>query len=113
MLAYAAEEAEQLSHRHIGSEHLLLGLLREEKCFAAQILMERGLQLAQIQEEVRRNEDGAQQELPPTPRDLGGGLGGCQLNKTAAWIAIHLVMTNFCVVSARVDFDDLPESVSD
>src|ERR1044072_1412096 len=33
VLAYAAEEAERLSHKHIGTEHLLLGLLREEKCF--------------------------------------------------------------------------------
>ncbi len=46
MLAYAAEEAERLSHKHIGTEHLLLGLLREEKCFAAEILHERGLKLA-------------------------------------------------------------------
>ena len=38
VLAYAAEEAERLSHKHIGTEHLLLGLLREEKCFAAEIL---------------------------------------------------------------------------
>ena len=45
VLAYAAEEAERLSHRHIGTEHLLLGLLREEKCFAAEILHERGLRL--------------------------------------------------------------------
>jgi ATP-dependent Clp protease ATP-binding subunit ClpC len=41
VLAYAAEEAERLSHKHIGTEHLLLGLLREEKCFAAEILHER------------------------------------------------------------------------
>ena len=46
VLAYAAEEAERLSHKHIGTEHLLLGLLREEKCFAAEILQERGLQAA-------------------------------------------------------------------
>ena len=32
ILAYAAEEAERLNHRHIGTEHLLLGILREEKC---------------------------------------------------------------------------------
>jgi ATP-dependent Clp protease ATP-binding subunit ClpA len=32
ILAYAAEEAERLMHRHIGTEHLLLGILREEKC---------------------------------------------------------------------------------
>ena len=42
VLAYAAEEAERLGHKHIGTEHLLLGLLREEKCLAAQILQERG-----------------------------------------------------------------------
>ena len=54
VLAYAAEEAERLGHKHIGTEHLLLGLLREEKCFAAEILQERGLKLAQIREELGR-----------------------------------------------------------
>jgi len=54
VLAYAAEEAERLGHKHIGTEHLLLGLLREEKCFAAEILSERGLRLAQIREDLSR-----------------------------------------------------------
>ena len=54
VLAYAAEEAERLSHKHIGTEHLLLGLLREEKCFAAEILSERGLRLPAILEELQR-----------------------------------------------------------
>jgi len=54
VLAYAAEEAERLSHKHIGTEHLLLGLLREEKCFAAEILSERGLRLPAIREELQR-----------------------------------------------------------
>src|SRR6202022_809261 len=53
VLAYAAEEAERLSHKHIGTEHLLLGLLREEKCFAAEILQERGLELPAVREEGR------------------------------------------------------------
>ncbi len=56
VLAYAAEEAERLSHKHIGTEHLLLGLLREEKCFAAEILHERGLRLAAIREELARSQ---------------------------------------------------------
>src|SRR3989475_406606 len=55
VLAYAAEEAERLSHKHIGTEHLLLGLLREEKCFAAEILHERGLRLSTIREELARS----------------------------------------------------------
>ena len=54
VLAYAAEEAERLSHKHIGTEHLLLGLLREEKCFAAEILTERGLRLPMIREELQK-----------------------------------------------------------
>src|SRR5881392_2907432 len=54
ILAYAAEEAERLNHKHIGTEHLLLGLLREEKCFAAGILHERGLRLSQVREEIAR-----------------------------------------------------------
>ena len=56
VLAYAAEEAERLSHKHIGTEHLLLGLLREEKSFAAEILHERGLRLTTIREELARSQ---------------------------------------------------------
>ena len=55
VLAYGAEEAERLGHRHIGTEHLLLGLMREEGSFAAQMLRERGLQLDQVREEMVRS----------------------------------------------------------
>ncbi len=54
VLAYAAEEAERLAHKHIGTEHLLLGLLREDKSFAAEILHERGLRLTTLREELSR-----------------------------------------------------------
>src|SRR6476619_2973409 len=79
VLAYAAEEAERLSHRHIGTEHLLVGLLREEKCFAAQILHERGLRLEAIpqtwcpQQVLQRSHascDG--QQIRPRPRPRTG-----------------------------------------
>ena len=50
VLAYAAEEAELLRHRHLGTEHILLGLLREEKSFGAQLLMEHGLRLSTMRE---------------------------------------------------------------
>jgi ATP-dependent Clp protease ATP-binding subunit ClpC len=50
----AAEESERLSHKHIGTEHMLLGLLREEKSVAAEILRERGLRLSMIREELGR-----------------------------------------------------------
>jgi ATP-dependent Clp protease ATP-binding subunit ClpC len=68
VLTYAAEEAEQLGHKHIGTEHLLLGLLREEKCFAAQILHERGLRLLAIREELTKaSQPSAGRGLEPTP----------------------------------------------
>jgi ATP-dependent Clp protease ATP-binding subunit ClpA len=41
-LAYAAEEAQSLGHRHIGTEHLLIGILREQGCIAEQFLAECG-----------------------------------------------------------------------
>jgi ATP-dependent Clp protease ATP-binding subunit ClpC len=55
VLAYAAEEAERLSQKYIGPEHILLGLLREEKCFAAEILHGGGLRLSTIREELARS----------------------------------------------------------
>ena len=45
ILVYATEEADLLQHSHIGTEHLLLGVLREEGCFAAQIMRECGADL--------------------------------------------------------------------
>ncbi|HET8638599.1 MAG TPA: Clp protease N-terminal domain-containing protein, partial [Acidobacteriaceae bacterium] len=71
VLAYAAEEAERLSHKHIGTEHLLLGLLREEKCFAAEILHERGLKLAAIREELART---TQEKAPAQQRNRESSL---------------------------------------
>src|SRR3984893_17691897 len=72
VLAYAGEEAERLAHKHIGTEHLLLGLLREEKCFAAQILVERGVHLADAREEIGRM---AHESLTQEQRTRPGVLG--------------------------------------
>jgi len=55
ILNFATEEAERLGHKHVGTEHLLLGILREEKCFGAEILQERGLRLSTLREELARS----------------------------------------------------------
>ncbi len=55
ILSFAAEEAERLGHKHVGTEHLLLGVLREEKSFGAEILLERGLRLSTVREELGRS----------------------------------------------------------
>ncbi|HXA85488.1 MAG TPA: Clp protease N-terminal domain-containing protein [Candidatus Dormibacteraeota bacterium] len=67
VLGYAAEEAERLSHRHIGTEHLLLGLLREEMSFAARILNEHGVRLSAVREELARTLQSAQ---PIEPKEF-------------------------------------------
>jgi len=54
VLAYGAEESYRLSDKHIGSEHLLLGLLREKESFAAGILRQHGLELTSIRKQLAR-----------------------------------------------------------
>src|SRR5262245_10454605 len=52
VIEYAIEEARNLNHNYVGTEHLLLGLLREHDGVAAQVLMNLGLNLEQVREEV-------------------------------------------------------------
>lgn len=69
VLSMAADESDRLGHRHIGTEHLLLGLLREEKSLAAQILHERGLRLNRVREDIETHQ-GTEQEPAQTVLDL-------------------------------------------
>jgi ATP-dependent Clp protease ATP-binding subunit ClpC len=52
VLNYAAEEADRLLHNYIGTEHLLLGILREERSVAASILTDKGMRLANVREDI-------------------------------------------------------------
>jgi uncharacterized protein (TIGR02246 family) len=54
ILNKAAEEAERLGIKHIGPEHILLGILHEHDCLAARLLRERGLTLDWLREELAR-----------------------------------------------------------
>ena len=45
ILAFSGEEAARFQHRHVGTEHLLLGTLREENCVATRLLNDKGLSL--------------------------------------------------------------------
>jgi len=72
----AADEAEQFSSKKIRTGHLLLGLLREEGCFAAELLNGHGVHLASTREELGRNphDDSAKEtfvrELDPLPQNV-------------------------------------------
>ena len=52
VIEYAIEEARNLNHNYVGTEHLLLGLLREQEGVAAQVLMNLNLKLEEVREEV-------------------------------------------------------------
>jgi ATP-dependent Clp protease ATP-binding subunit ClpC len=54
VLELAMTEARELNHSYVGTEHLLLGLLREEKGIAAQVLTDAGVTLEQSRAETLR-----------------------------------------------------------
>lgn len=73
ILAYAAEAAETFGHKHIGTGHLLFGILREERCFAAQLVLQYGCTLEEAREwlAIERYQD--QQQMPGKRAYLGVG----------------------------------------
>lgn len=74
VIEYAIEEARNLNHNYVGTEHLLLGLLREQDGVAAQVLMNLNLRLEDVREEVL-NLLGASDEGEEASAAGGGGSG--------------------------------------
>src|SRR3984957_3249647 len=74
VIEYSIEEARQLNHNYVGTEHLLLGLLREQEGVAAQVLMNLGLKLEDVREEVL-NLLGHNMESSESGSGGGGGGG--------------------------------------
>ena len=65
ILAYAAHEAESMLHPTVGSEHLLVGVLRVEGCVAMRVLVQHGFDVYSLREEVvaiARDRESAQQK---------------------------------------------------
>jgi len=63
ILFYANEESRHLKNRHIGPEHLLLGIVREERSIAAEILLQYGLRIQDIRDELSR-QSGSHSAVP-------------------------------------------------
>ncbi|MFM2164957.1 MAG: hypothetical protein RL325_1394, partial [Planctomycetota bacterium] len=83
VIEYAIEEARNLNHNYVGTEHLLLGLLREHDGVAAQVLMNLGLKLEEVREEVLNllgagveSEEAPPQSEPQEPPMSGPPQGG-------------------------------------
>ena len=69
VLQFAAEEADRLLHNYIGTEHLLLGILREERSIASMVLSEKGMRLNTVREDIVQllNEKTAVSRVKETP----------------------------------------------
>ena len=77
VLELSMEEANELGHNYIGTEHLLLGLLRENDGVAAQVLMDLNIKLEDVRNEVLEllgaSESGQDSQLSPSSQGSKGG----------------------------------------
>jgi ATP-dependent Clp protease ATP-binding subunit ClpC len=85
VIEYAIEEARALNHNYVGTEHILLGLLRESEGIAAQVLVSLGLKLEDVRQEILNllgaSVDGGPAALQP---GLGPVIGRKAKSKTPA-----------------------------
>jgi ATP-dependent Clp protease ATP-binding subunit ClpC len=75
---YANEEAANLNHNYVGTEHLLLGLLRQTDGVAAQVLENLNVNLKEVRKEVLKELETFNLQLPPigsSPPDPSSGMG--------------------------------------
>src|SRR5262245_32209426 len=83
VIEYAIEEARNLNHNYVGTEHLLLGLLREHDGVAAQVLRNLGLKLEEVREEVL-NLLGASNEASESEGGTAGSMGNAGASSPGA-----------------------------
>jgi len=83
VLELSMEEARSLDHNYVGTEHLLLGLLREREGIAAQVLMNLGLKLDDVRSEVMELL-GADMQQGAAAQATGGGAQGQPQSQTPA-----------------------------
>src|SRR6186997_2501870 len=84
VIEYAIEEARNLNHNYVGTEHLLLGLLREQEGVAAQVLMNLNLKLDEVREEVLNLLGHGMDSGESTEKPTTGGGGKNNKGKTPA-----------------------------
>ncbi|MGI9189933.1 MAG: ATP-dependent Clp protease ATP-binding subunit [Longimicrobiaceae bacterium] len=86
VLEFAMAEARELNHSYVGTEHLLLGLLREEKGIAADVLGKLGVTLEDARRETRKllGSDPAGSQEGAVPSTPSGSAKGDKKSKTPA-----------------------------
>ncbi len=84
VIEYAMDEARNLNHNYVGTEHLLLGLLREQEGVAAQVLMNLGMKLEDVRDEVLNLLGHGMESAEPGSEERGGGGGAAAGAKGAS-----------------------------
>ncbi|KPK33620.1 MAG: NDP-hexose 4-ketoreductase [Chlamydiae bacterium SM23_39] len=95
----ANEEASILNHNYVGTEHLLLALIREKDNIAAEILEKFGIDLKEIRKEILRELETFNLQLPPIAEEAHAGAGRTQdkaFDKTPALKAYGYDLTQLC-----------------
>ena len=72
VIEFSNEEAAALNHNYVGTEHLLLGLLRQTDGVAAQVLESLNVNLKEVRKEVLKELESFNLQLPPTPGTAAG-----------------------------------------
>lgn len=109
---YANEEAANLNHNYVGTEHLLLGLLRQTDGVAAQVLENLNVNLKEVRKEILKELESFNLQLPPagaSPAAAGAGAapggggptkaferGGSTVDKMPALRAYGHDLTEMC-----------------
>jgi len=70
VLNIAAAEAERLGGKHVGTEHLLLGILHKDGSFGARLLTQRGLTLPWLREELARPSNDPQKKFEQASQEI-------------------------------------------
>jgi len=83
VLALAGKEAKALNHSYVGTEHILLGLLREGEGVAARVLKSLDIDIERTRNEILRELD-PQFAGEPAPEDPAGAVGGTAGNRGGA-----------------------------
>jgi ATP-dependent Clp protease ATP-binding subunit ClpC len=107
-LEEALRESVQLKSGYIGTEHILLGLIREGEGIAAQVLNEHGVTLERAQQEVARLEPKGESRLSEASlwvRPAGAGAGAA-LEEIAG--QLRIINRRLAAIEAKLGIDDTP-----
>jgi ATP-dependent Clp protease ATP-binding subunit ClpC len=118
VLELSLREALQLGHHHIGTEHILLGLIREGRGAAAQVLVRLGADLARVREQVILMLEDAQGEEEPGTRHAGKGSAARKQSGLLAEVLsrVESIDSRLAAVEQRVgagpDVGDLDQEIA-